>query len=191
MTSDVFSTRSQFYSRSLPAARRTPVRGLLMALTVGVTALGLMLASALPARADKAGDDLAKALVAAIALGAIIHSLDDDKANANAKGPLPSRHGLAPRLPANCAVDIMGKRRAVTVYPARCLTRSRFEGRLPRHCAFDARINGRMARVYGEDCLLDAGFRVEGRRGGGHGYDDRRRDSHRGYDDDRPRRDRY
>lgn len=172
MTDAIFSP----LTRNLPAARRRPLRALATALTVGVTALSLMVASALPARADKAGDDLAKAIVAAIAIGAIVNSIDNKRKDSR-PAPLPSHGSIAPRIPRDCAIEIAGKRRSVTVYPERCLRRERVEGRLPRNCAFNARIYGRVDRVYAEDCLRDAGYRVGG-RGVGHRDDrhDRRHD---------------
>lgn len=159
---------------TLPRPAANPIRRVLGVLTVGVTALSLLMAGSVPAQADSRSDNLAKALVAAIAIGAILNSADKGRAK---PAPLPQQpvRSHAPRIPAVCAIEISGKRRDVTVYPERCLRREGFDARLPRQCANEARVFGRVDRVYGEDCLRDAGYRVS-RQGGGRGHDDRWRD---------------
>ena len=127
-------------------------------LTGGAAVLALLLATAMPVRADKK-DDLAKALIAALVIGAIIQ---------NTKRPDPAPQPLPepvkqPRVPAVCAIDIDGAQRSVTLYVESCLRREGFDHRLPRGCASTARIFGRDDRVYGVQCLRDAGFRVSGR----------------------------
>lgn len=174
---------------TMPRETAKPMRRIATVLTAAATAFALMTASALPARADRASDNLAKAVVAAIAIGAIVNSIDKGRAQ---PAPVPERprEVRSPRVPSVCAIEIAGKRRDVTVYPERCLRREGFDYRLPRHCAHDARVYGRKDRVYGEDCLRDAGFRV----GGGREYDhDRRGYGHDPdvYRDPDYRRDRY
>lgn len=166
-------------SSSMPRETTRPLRKIAAAFTAAAAAMALMAATALPARADRASDDLAKALVAALAIGAIVHSIDKGRAK---PAPSPERPTdvRSPRVPSVCAIEIAGKRRDVTVYPERCLRREGFDYRLPRHCAHQARVFGRTDRVYGEDCLRDAGFRVGSGRGDhGHGRD---RDRGRDYD---------
>ena len=146
-----------------------PLARIAASLTAAVTVLALLVSSAVPARAN---DDLAKAVVAAIAIGAIVHSLDKGRATA---APVPEQV-RSPRVPAVCAIEIEGPRRATTVYPERCLRREGFDFRLPRHCSREARIFGRPDRIYPASCLRDAGFRV----GGGHDpHRDLHRDPHR------------
>lgn len=160
--------------RALPIDGPRPLRRLLATLAAGVTALSLMLATAVPAHADRRSDDLAKAVAAAIALGLIVHSIDRGRADP-APVATPVRHRA---VPAVCAVEVRGARRDRVVYPERCLRREGFEARLPRDCAVHIRIRGREDRAYGERCLLDAGFRIGGGRddrrydrgGRGHGY---------------------
>jgi hypothetical protein len=127
-------------------------------LTGGAAALALVLATALPARADKK-DDLAKALIAALVIGAIVHETKRDTP-APVPVPEPVRQG---RVPAVCAISIEGAERDVTLFPESCLRREGFDYRLPRGCANAARIFGREDRVYSAQCLRDAGFRVSGR----------------------------
>lgn len=161
----------------LPRRQGKPLRRMLGALTAGITALSLLLAGTVQAQADTRSDNLAKAVVAAIAIGAILNSADKGRAR---PAPVPQHPVRSPslRLPAVCAIEISGKRRDVTVYPERCLRREGFNARLPRQCANDARVFGRIDRVYGEDCLRDAGYRVDG-RADGRWHDDRRRNDHR------------
>jgi hypothetical protein len=126
-------------------------------ITGGAAALALVLATAIPAKAEKK-DDLAKALIAAIVIGAIAHELKDkDKP---APVPEPVRQ---PRVPSVCAISIDGAERSVTLYPESCLRQEGFDYRLPRGCANGATIFGERDRVYSAQCLRDAGFRVSGR----------------------------
>lgn len=153
------------------ARRPRPLRRLAMAATAGVMALSLMMASSLPARADSRSDNLARVLISAIAIGAVIHSVDKSKkrrAQEEARRnpplpqpePLPAHARPGSRLPQACAIEIAGRHRSATVYPARCLRREGIEAHLPRRCGFEARIFGRVDRVYAEDCLLESGFRL-------------------------------
>ncbi len=177
-------------SSSMPRETSKPMRRVAAVAIAAVTILALMAATAVPARADRASDNLAKALVAAIAVGAIINSIDKGRAQP-APLPAPPVQVRNPRVPSVCAIEISGARRDVTVYPERCLRREGFDTRLPRQCAHDARVFGRIDRVYGEDCLRDAGFRVGSDRG--RYRDDRMyrdRGRHNGHDRGRGR-DRY
>ena len=131
------------------------------ALTAGAAALALVLAAALPARAgDK--DDLAKALVAALVIGAIVHETKkDDYVAPPAPAPEPvfkkKKRKHPPVIPSVCALEFEGEHRSVTVYPEQCLTEMGVS-HLPRHCAKKARIYGEWDRIYGARCLREAGF---------------------------------
>lgn len=129
--------------------------------TGGAAALALVLATAIPAKADKK-DDLAKALIAAIVVGAIAHELTDkDK---RAPTPVPTPEPVRnKRVPSVCAISIDGAERSITLYPESCLRAEGFDYRLPRGCATGATIYGERDRVYSAQCLRDAGFRVTGR----------------------------
>ncbi|MBA3911266.1 MAG: hypothetical protein C0524_15685 [Rhodobacter sp.] len=122
-------------------------------LTGGALVLALVLGAAMPAKADKK-DDLAKALVAALAIGIIANELNDKPKPVKVKQK---------RVPSTCAISIDGALRSVTLYSEACLRREGFDRRLPRGCANDARIFGQDDRVYSEQCLRDAGFRISGR----------------------------
>jgi hypothetical protein len=136
-------------------------------LTAGAAALSLLLGAALPARAaDK--DDLAKALIAALVVGAIIHEANDrDDRMPPVMGPdlikKKKRHS-AKTIPSVCALNLDGHRRNAIVYSERCMRREGVQARLPGHCARDARIWGKRDRIYGERCLREAGFKIEDRR---------------------------
>lgn len=126
-------------------------------MTGGAVALALVLGAAMPAKADKK-DDLAKALLGALVVGAIVHELNDKPKPQPEPEPVKQR-----RVPSVCAISIEGAQRDVTLFPESCLRREGFDYRLPRGCANNATIFGRSDRVYSAQCLRDAGFRVSGR----------------------------
>lgn len=128
-------------------------------LTGGAAALAVVLATAIPAKADKK-DDLAKTLIAALVVGAIASELKDKDRPAPVPVPEPVR---SKRVPSVCAISIDGADRSVTLYPESCLRSEGFDYRLPRGCANAATIFGERDRVYSAQCLRDAGFRVTGR----------------------------
>ena len=130
-------------------------------LTGGAAALALVLATAIPAKADKK-DDLAKALIAALVVGVIAHELKDKDKPAPVPVPVPEPVKNK-RVPSVCAISIDGAERSVTLYPESCLRAEGFDYRLPRGCANSATIYGERDRVYSAQCLRDAGFRVSGR----------------------------
>ncbi len=140
-------------------------------------ALGAMTAAAVPARASD-GEDLAKALAAIAAVAIIAKAVEKDRAAAPRPDPVQVQgwgqgHGGkwdrgARRLPAQCAIEVQGRKRTHVVYSENCLRRAGVEGRLPRYCQQDVRLRGRHVAVFPEDCLLDAGFR----RDRGQGWND-------------------
>jgi hypothetical protein len=125
-------------------------------LTGGAVALALVLGAAMPAKADRK-DDLTKALIAALVVGAIAHELNDDDKPGHK--PKPAKHK---RVPSVCEISIDGAQRSVSLFSENCLRREGFEYRLPRDCANSAKVFGRSDRVYSAQCLRDAGFRVSG-----------------------------
>ena len=127
-------------------------------ITGGAAALALVLATAIPAKADK--NDLTKALIAALVVGAIAHELKDKDKPAPLPVPEPVKNK---RVPGVCAISIDGAERSVTLYPESCLRKEGFDYRLPRYCANSATIFGKRDRVYSAQCLRDAGFRLPGR----------------------------
>ena len=154
--------------RPQPDRRLTP-RRLATLVTAGAVALSLVMAAALPARAADR-DDLAKALIAALVIGAIIHETKKDDPPAPAAAPEPVHRKTHKkhwkdhdrRVPAVCALEFDGEHRNVTVYPERCLRRVQLDRNLPVHCAHEARIFGKWDRIYGERCLREAGFALPG-----------------------------
>ncbi len=158
-------------ARTATADRIPNPRRLGWALTAGAAALSMVLASAIPARAGDRGDDLAKALIAALVVGAIIHETKKDKQPAPpvvVPEPEPvhkkkkRKREHPPVIPSACALQFDGERRSVTVYPESCLLDYGVSYKsLPTYCAKDARIYGEWDSIYGEDCLRDAGFMLQ------------------------------
>lgn len=154
--------------RILPAARilrdepATPAPRFAAGLTAGAAALALVLAAAVPAPARADSDDLAKALIGALVVGAIIH--ETKKKDKPAPAPEPVKKPRGQRIPAWCAISIDGARQDVTLYPESCLRDEGIRGELPRDCASRATIFGQRDRVYGEDCLARAGYILPGDR---------------------------
>ena len=130
-------------------ARTRSPRSLATLATAGAALLALLLATAIPAKADKK-DDLAKALIAALVVGAIVSEIDDNHK------PKPVKH---PKVPAVCAISVEGAARTVTLYPESCLKDHGLK-HLPRDCAARATIFGQRDRVYSAKCLRDAGFKL-------------------------------
>lgn len=128
-------------------------------LTAGAVVAALVLSTALPARAQIEGQDLAKLLVGALVVGAIIHEVkkdDDRKPAAKPEQLVEHRPGHQPgnqpyghypnkpwqkpaavRLPAVCAIEI--------------------DGSLPANGRKDQR--ARPVTFYPESCLNDLGLR--------------------------------
>jgi hypothetical protein len=146
--------RSKSYRIASHGIAETTLSGRRLAamITGGAAALALVLATAIPARAEP--NDLTKALIAALVVGAIAHELNDKDKPA----PVTSK-----RVPAVCAISIDGAERSVTLFPESCLRKEGFDYRLPRYCANSATIFGKRDRVYSAQCLREAGFRVPGR----------------------------
>ena len=142
---------------------KEPMNKLLAGLTAIAVAASLLMASALPSHADKKGDNLAKALVALIVIGAIANNIShkaEDKRPPHQPKPQPAK---MPRVPGVCAIEIdSNSGRAVTVYSESCLRDEGFNYRLP-DCARPVRIYGQRDRVYSAQCLRDAGFKLGGR----------------------------
>ena len=131
-------------------------------LTGGAAALALVLATTIPAKAEK--NDLTKALIAALVVGAIAHELKDKDKPAAQPVPVPEPEPVTSRrVPSVCAISIDGAERSVTLYPESCLRAEGFKARLPRGCANTATIYGQRDRVYSAQCLRAAGSRVSGR----------------------------
>lgn len=145
-------------ARSAVRESGTSGRRLAALLTGGAAILALVLATTMPARADKK-DDLAKALIAALVIGAIVN---ETKKHTPAPAPVP-QPVKQKKVPSICAILIEGAERDVMLFPESCLRREGFSHRLPRGCGNNARIFGREDRVYSEQCLRDAGFRISGR----------------------------
>lgn len=157
-------------------------------LTSVAMAGSMLLAASLPVQAAPDGKDLAKLLLGALVVGAIIHEVkkDDDRpapttVDHRPHGGKPGAHGKpwnkpgnrpAPqRLPSVCAIEIdapapRGRKthmppKAVAFYPERCLRDMGLRrADLPKTCAIGATLFGQRDRVYAEDCLREAGFRA-------------------------------
>ena len=167
-------------ARQMPLDQRAPLRRMLKVLAAGVIILSLLAATALPSRADVRGEDLAKIIIGAVAIGAIVKSLDKGKAAAAPDAVEHRRDGWRhgrpvdrrPVVPSVCAIEIDGPRHGTTIYAERCLRRQGFDYRLPRDCGREVRFRGRWVQVFSDQCLRGAGFVVghardrDPRRGG-------------------------
>lgn len=160
------------------AGRRPAPRRFAAGLTAAAAVAALVLSTSLPARAGdgNGGKDAARALVAALVIGAILQGAK--KAGDAAPVPLPvpvpvpvhdshdhmrkPHRDDRPVIPRVCAIEIEGDRRDIALYPETCLRDAGVGGPLPRDCATRATIFGQPDRVYGADCLRDAGFRLRG-----------------------------
>ena len=145
---------------------RSPLKRLMTGMTALAVAGSLVLASAVPSQADRRGDNIAKALAAAIVLGLIVNNAKKGNGHpAPVPAPIPLPQPLPvnkPRVPAVCAIEIDSDRgNAVTVYSESCMRDEGFDYRLP-DCARSVRIYGERDRIYSAKCLRDAGFRVGG-----------------------------
>lgn len=165
------------------------IRRFTATLAATATALALMTAAAVPARADTRSDDFAKALAALAAIAIVGSALSDrnddrrdhqvivpqkphgkkwshrgwdDKEWHHQKGYVKRKHRSREIvLPAQCAVEIGGRRHSSVVYPKRCLRRAGIEARLPRQCETYIRSRGRTRTAFDQNCLLDSGFRTQ------------------------------
>lgn len=137
----------------------------------GTAALALALTTAMPAQAGGKGDDLAKALIAAIVIGAIVSEVGKDRP---APVPVPEpvhkkkkkkkwddHEGV--RIPSVCAIQVSQKRHTSIVYPESCLRDYGVRGRLPYDCASEARIYGEWDTIFSAQCLRESGFVIGSR----------------------------
>ena len=107
-------------------SRPTVGRRIVATIAAAATALGLLAATAIPARADN--DDLAKALAALAIVGIIASQANKNRQRAQPVvphqpyQPQPVRH---PRVPSVCAIEIAGNSGTATVYGERCMRQQR------------------------------------------------------------------
>ncbi len=161
-----------FHTPRTSHPRCSPPRKFAAGVTVAAAVAALVLSTALPARAGPDRDDIAKALLAVLVIGAIAH----EAKKADEPAPAPEAAGMGDvddrfrpdrdrheRIPRVCAIEIEGNHRSVELYAESCLRSEGVRGPLPRDCASRAFIFGERDRVYGVDCLPDAGFRVDRR----------------------------
>ncbi len=122
---------------------------LLGGLTLLAAAIALALAAAAPTRADERSDNIAKVIVGALIVGAIVNELDDD----GGRRP-PSHHYPASdrRPPRACAISIDSRDHGdVTLYGGNCLRQHGWRD-LPR-CGRQMTIYGHRDRLYSAECL--------------------------------------
>ena len=159
MTISMTLAETAFVSRTLPAkATKAPRNRFLALLVAAATALAMVTASAVPARADRNNDDVLKTLAAIAAIALIAKAVKDNKHGNGHPKPVQSR-----RVPAVCAIEIGSGRGSVVGYAQRCLREEGFNYRLPSGCATNIRIYGRVDKFYPEQCLRNAGFKTRGR----------------------------
>ena len=146
----------------------TRLRRRLAAVTAGALALSVVLASAMPVRADT-DDDLLAALAALAVIGIVISESDDDDDKVEhydndgyRPAPYPQpypTHNI--RIPAACAIEVEGRdHREVVFYAESCLRKYGVRS-LPNACSREVKFYGRKDWVYGEACLRNAGYRLD------------------------------
>lgn len=123
---------------------------LLGGLTLLAAAAAVVLAGATPSRADRKSDDIAKIIVGALVVGAIVNQMNDDNGhNRHKPQPYPVEERRPPRA---CAITIDGRdRRDVTLYGGNCLRDYGWRD-LPR-CGREMTIYGHRDRLYSDECL--------------------------------------
>ncbi len=147
--------------------RLRTLRGRFVALiAASAVALGLIAASAVPARAETDGQDIGRILFGLAAIALIAKALDkkDDKPKPPVvvvppKPPHPPIVIGPNRVPAACAIEVTGLGRDRIGYTESCLQSYGFRN-LPQNCAVAARIYGRPDRLFPKSCLEKAGYRL-------------------------------
>lgn len=158
MTSSMTLAETALVSHANPAKTRPLRRNrVTTVLVAAVVSLAMIVASALPARADRNNDDLLKAIAAIAAIALISKAVKDNKRR---HAPAPPAPVQVPRVPGVCAIEIGSGYGSVTGYGERCLREEGFNYRLPEDCATSIRIYGRADRFFPEQCLRDAGFTI-------------------------------
>lgn len=165
-------------------------RRFIATLVAAVTALALMTAAAVPARAESE-DNIARLRLSpagiAIIGTATTQNRDGDRyrdrhgdhrppvvapvhqpryGHGNQRHRRDDRHDnrRVRSLPAECAIQVQGRRHSTVAYTEHCLRRNGIAHRLPQYCATEVRMRGRRVTAYAQGCLLEAGFSVAGRR---------------------------
>ena len=144
------------HGRAPQSGEALPLKRLMSGLTMLAAAMALIAASAVPSHADRRSDNIAKVIVGALIVGAIVNEVQKDK-----RKPKPPVEPVdTRRVPSACAIEIesSSQPRPVVVYGGNCL-RDYGLNRLP-NCGRSATIYGRNDRLYSPDCLRDAGFIV-------------------------------
>lgn len=163
--------------------KTAPARRFVATVAAAATALALMTAGAMPARASTETDNFAKAIAALAAIAIIGSAINDSNRKNKAVAPQPRRDSdrydrdgrynrdnrhdrrqQARILPQECAVEVRSRRRSQTLYVGRCLNRNGVTRQLPQQCATQVYLRNRPVTAYDEACLRDAGFRTEGPR---------------------------
>jgi hypothetical protein len=151
--------------------------------TLAASTLALSLAlspiTATPAAAGPDGEDLARAAIGLLIIGAIASAARDntrdERADRDQYRPVEPIHGRVDRggngrghdrdrhhaaaLPQDCVLQVRTSRGTSDAYGRRCVERAGFRT-LPAACAFDVQDRGRTRTVYGSRCLSEYGYRT-------------------------------
>ena len=159
MTISMTLAETAHISRTQRPAEKKPSRNRFMAfLVAAATAFAMIMASGMPARAERGNNDAIKALAAIAAIALIAKAVKDKK-----RRHAPPTPVQLPRVPRNCAIEIGSGVGSVIGYSERCLREEGFNYRLPNGCATSLRIFGRADNFFTEQCLRDAGFNTPAR----------------------------
>ena len=144
---------------AMPIFARPARSRIMTVLVAGVTALAMIMASAMPASAERKNKDALKALAAIAAIALIAQAVKDNKRRHAPPAPAPVPVPVQlPRVPGICAIEIGSGAGSFTGFSERCLRDEGFNYRLPSGCATTIRIYGRADKFFPEQCLRDAGF---------------------------------
>ncbi len=154
------------YRRAVsPRCAPTPLRRKIAGLTAGALAISVVLASAVPVRAES-DDDLLAALAALAVIGVIIAESNKDRDERPTVHEDKDWHAPDPypapvrRIPPACAINVETRdHRDVVFYTESCLRRAGLYD-LPNACAREVTSYGRRDLVYGQSCLRRAGYLI-------------------------------
>ncbi|WP_281980927.1 hypothetical protein [Thalassorhabdomicrobium marinisediminis] len=133
-------------------------------LTAGVLAISLALTSLTPSSATAAisEEDALKGFLTLLAIGAVIHSMNDN----DDREARPDRNNRWKTLPAQCQRRLTRRNgNRINFFPQRCLNRNYAHAeRLPQRCHVRFRTEaGQQRQGYRTRCLRNEGFRINRR----------------------------
>lgn len=164
-TADLILAETVLVFDRSPWRDRPARRGAWTRLTAAVAVMALLLAAAVPARAETSGGKVVAGIAALAALAWLVNEAQDQKdRDRPVKRPekTPSTE-VRPLVPPVCALDIGTPSQPARAYSGSCLKTEGFAWALPDRCARPVRLFGKADRIYPADCLQKAGFSTRAR----------------------------